>query len=79
MARQDAQGWGAKVIEQLAHDLLHAFQDMKGFSLRNLKYMRAFALAWPDKEFVQAVLAQLPWCHQIALLDKLIPTENRLW
>ena len=34
---------------------------MKGFSPRNLKYMRAFAEAWPDSEFVQEVLAQMPW------------------
>ena len=29
---------------------------MKGFSPRNLKYMRAFAEAWPDEVFVQEVL-----------------------
>ena len=52
---------------------------MKGFSPRNLKYMRAFAEAWPDAEFVQAVLAQLPWYHQLALLDKLSSPENRRW
>lgn len=44
---------------------------MKGFSPRNLKYMRAFAEAWPNAEFVQGVLAQLPWYHHLALLDKL--------
>ena len=71
LARQAAQGWGAKVIERLAQDLRTAFPDMKGFSPRNLKYMRAFAEAWPDAEFVQEVLAQLPWYHQLALLDKL--------
>ena len=71
------QGWGAKVIERLAHDLRTAFPEMKGFSPRNLKYMRAFAEAWPDDEFVQAVLAQLPWYHQLALLDKLQTAEER--
>lgn len=79
LARQAEQGWGAKVIERLAHDLLSAFPDMKGFSPRNLKYMRAFAEAWPDAEFVQAVLAQLPWYHQLALLDKLPGPETRRW
>lgn len=58
LARQTAEGWGAKVIERLAHDLRNDFPDMKGFSPRNLKYMRAFAEAWSDSEFVQAVLAQ---------------------
>ncbi len=79
LARQAKQGWGAKVIERLAHDLHAAFPEMKGFSPRNLKYMRAFAEAWPDAEFVQAVLAQLPWYHQLALLDKLANVETRRW
>ena len=52
---------------------------MKGFSARNLKYMRAFAEAWPEVEFVQGVLAQLPWYHQLALLDKLPGPETRRW
>lgn len=79
LTRQAEQGWGAKVIERLAEDLRLAFPDMKGFSPRNLKYMRAFTEAWPDEEFVQAVLAQLPWYHQLALLDKLPSPETRRW
>lgn len=79
LERQAQQGWGAKVIERLAHDLRTAFPEMKGFSPRNLKYMRAFAEAWPDSEFVQAVLAQLPWYHQLALLDKLSSEDERRW
>ena len=79
LERQENQGWGAKVIERLAQDLRTAFPDMKGFSPRNLKYMRAFAEAWPDAEFVQGVLAQLPWYHQLALLDKLPGPETRRW
>ena len=79
LERQGREGWGAKVIERLAHDLRSAFPDMKGFSPRNLKYMRSFAQAWPEAEFVQAVLAQLPWYHQIALLDKLPDSEARRW
>ncbi len=79
LQRQAEQGWGAKVIDRLSHDLRLAFPDMKGFSPRNLKYMRAFAEAWPDPEFVQAVLAQLPWYHQLALLDKLPSREARNW
>ena len=79
LARQGMEGWGAKVIERLAQDLRSAFPDMKGFSPRNLKYMRAFAEAWPEVDFVQGVLAQLPWYHQLALLDKLNNSEERRW
>ena len=77
--RQGREGWGTKVIERLAQDLRNAFPEMKGFSPRNLKYMRSFAEAWPDGEFVQAVLAQLPWYHQLALLDKLKSANERRW
>jgi predicted nuclease of restriction endonuclease-like (RecB) superfamily len=77
--RQAQQGWGAKVIDRLAQDLRSAFPDMKGFSPRNLKYMRAFAEAWPDSEFVQQVAAQLPWGHNAVLLDRLDSPESRRW
>lgn len=52
---------------------------MKGFSPRNLKYMRAFAEAWPDEEFVQQAAAQLPWGHNLVLLDRLNTPEERRW
>lgn len=77
--RQQAQGWGTKVIDRLARDLRSAFPDMRGFSPRNLKYMRAFAQAWPDGEFVQQAAAQLPWFHLCTLLDKLTTREEREW
>lgn len=76
--RQRQAGWGSKVIDQLAHDLLREFPEMKGFSPRNLKYMRAFAEAWPEESIVQAALAQLTWYHQIALMEKLKSPEERL-
>jgi predicted nuclease of restriction endonuclease-like (RecB) superfamily len=79
LARQQAEGWGAKVIDRLSADLRRAFPDMSGLSPRNLKYMRAFAAAWPDGAIVQQVVAQLPWKQNIALLDKLKTPQDRLW
>src|SRR5690554_6194119 len=52
---------------------------MQGFSVRNLKYMRAFALGWPDLSFVQQVLHKLPWGHNLVLLDKLPGPQTRKW
>ena len=52
---------------------------MKGFSPRNLKYMRAFGEAWPDEAFVQAVLAQITWYHNLTLIEKLKAEADRLW
>ncbi|MBS4019008.1 MAG: DUF1016 family protein [Dechloromonas sp.] len=79
LARQGEQGWGTKVIDRLAEDLRQAFPTMKGFSPRNLKYMRAFAEAWPDEAIVQQAVAQLPWGHNLVLLDKLPGPETRRW
>lgn len=58
--RQEREGWGARIIDRLAGDLGREFPEMTGLSARNLKYMRAFAEAWPDGEFVQQVVALLP-------------------
>ncbi|WP_247356738.1 PDDEXK nuclease domain-containing protein [Bradyrhizobium sp. 160] len=79
LARQDREGWGAKVIDRLADDLGRAFPEMTGLSARNLKYMRAFAEAWPDGGFVQQVVALLPWGHNVRLLDAVKAPEERAW
>lgn len=77
--RQQAEGWGSKVITRLAKDLKREFPDIKGFSRSNLMYMRGFAEAWPEEQIVQEVLGQIPWYHNIALLEKLKDPEQRLW
>ncbi|HEY9070308.1 MAG TPA: PDDEXK nuclease domain-containing protein [Candidatus Ozemobacteraceae bacterium] len=79
LARQEAQGWGAHVIDRLSADLRKAFPDMKGFSPRNLKYMRAFAAAWPDSQFVQQGAAQIPWFHNCLLLERVADEKARIW
>lgn len=71
LERQAQAGWGAKVVDRLAYDLKMAFPELKGFSPRNLKYMRRLAEAWPDPEFVQQLLHKVPWFHLCTLLDKL--------
>jgi predicted nuclease of restriction endonuclease-like (RecB) superfamily len=77
--RQEQQGWGAKVVDRLSVDLRLTFPDMRGLSPRNLKYMRAFATAWPGHEIVQQVAAQIPWFHNCVLLDKVKEADLRLW
>jgi predicted nuclease of restriction endonuclease-like (RecB) superfamily len=79
ISAQRHKGWGAKVIDKLASDLGRAFPDMRGFSVRNLKYMRAFAEAWPSESIVQQVVAQLPWGHNVRILDYVSDPEQRLW
>ena len=79
LGRQQREGWGAKVIDRLSVGLRQAFPDMRGLSPRNLKYMRAFGSAWPERQIVQEVLAQITWYHNIALLEKLDDAHTRLW
>lgn len=79
LARQRREGWGARVIERLADDLRAAFPGMAGLSARNLRYMRNFAEAWPDRAIVQQVAALLPWGHTMALLDAVKEPAEREW
>jgi predicted nuclease of restriction endonuclease-like (RecB) superfamily len=79
LVRQHHQGWGAKVIDRLAIDLASAFPDMKGFSSRNLKYMKVFAELCPDLHIGQQSAAQLPWFHIVTLLTKLTDPDQREW
>jgi len=79
LLRQQEEGWGSKVIDRLAADLRRAFPEMTGISGRNLKYMRALAEAWPQEEFVQRVVAQLPWGHNVRLLDAVKSPTEREW
>ena len=79
LKRQKSEGWGAKVVNRLARDLKIEFPEMKGFSPRNLKYMRAFAEAYPDLEFVHRAGAQIPWKHNCTILDKVKDAFQREW
>jgi predicted nuclease of restriction endonuclease-like (RecB) superfamily len=74
---QERQGWGTKIIEQLSKDLRLEFPEMKGFSVRNLKYMRKFADEYPDPQFVQQVVAQLPWGHIVTIMYSISDENER--
>lgn len=79
LQRQWEEGWGRKVIDRISQDIKDVFTDMKGFSPRNIKYMRKFADIWRDFEIVQQVATQIPWRSNIVLLDKLSDQNSRIW
>ncbi|MDJ0355459.1 DUF1016 N-terminal domain-containing protein [Paenarthrobacter sp. PH39-S1] len=79
LERESAEGWGTKVVDRLSADIRDAFPETRGFSPRNLRYMKSFAEAWTDEAILQGSLARLPWYHQIALLEKLKDKDIRLW
>lgn len=79
LEHQDSQGWGAGVIRRLAEDLRAEFPQMKGFSQRNLQYMRTMASAWGSDSNVPQAVAQLPWGHIRTILDKAETPQERDW
>jgi len=77
---QKREGWGAKVIDRLSADLRKAFPEMTGFSPRNLKYMRALAEEFPEPQFVQQAVAQIPWGHIQQILQRIkAPAEREFY
>lgn len=77
--RQGTEGWGTRVIDRLSHDLQNEFPGVEGFSARSLKYMRALAEAWPEEPIVQQLIAQLPWGHNLRVLDRIKDRPTREW
>ena len=77
LQNEKEKGWGGKVIKQLSNDLRKAFPKRKGFSARNLHYMRDFAKAYPDFSILQQPVAKLPWGHNCTLITKLKDPEER--
>ena len=68
--KQEKLGWGQKIIQQLAGDLQKEFPKNSGFSERNLKYMKKFYIEYKGKPKVQPLVAQIPWSHNLIILDK---------
>jgi len=89
--RQQVEGWGSAAIERLSRDLRGAFPDVQGFSPRNLWRMRSLYLSYTrevgpllplpdvDGEFLPQAVAEIPWGHNIVLMEKLVDPADRLW
>jgi len=67
--QQRTSGWGDDVVGRIAVDLAADTGSPRGFSRRNLFYMRRFAALWPDPESVQPVAALIGWSHHQVLID----------
>ncbi|MBP6985409.1 MAG: DUF1016 family protein [Alphaproteobacteria bacterium] len=77
--KQQLSNWGDKLIEELALDLKKSFPDTQGFSRSNLHSMKKFAQAYETPEIVQALPGQLPWTHNLVLLERLKDNDMRMW
>ncbi len=92
VARQRRDGWGARIIDCLAADLQRVFPGIKGFSRTNIQRMRAFYSAYAaeneivpqavgqlDSAVIPSAVADIPWGHNVVLLEKLKDNAKRLW
>lgn len=76
---EENSSWGNKFIDNVAIDLKLSFPNLKGFSVRNLKYMKSFYNEYKDDEEIVQLVAQLPWKHNITLMQKVKNKEIRKW
>lgn len=74
----DREGWGSKIIDTLSKDLSRSFPNLSGFSARNMVYMRKFAATYPDPNYAAAA-AQIPWGHNMVIMDKIESGDQQLW
>ena len=79
LQKQEQEGWGKQVIEQLSKDLTSRYPDDRGYSKRNLGYMKSFAMQYPDFPILQVPLAQISWYHHISLLSKVKDEAQRAY
>ncbi len=69
--KQKDSNWGDDLIGQIEKDLKKDFPDLRGFSRRNINYMRNLYIFFKNEKFVQQVVAQIPWGHIIVILTKI--------
>lgn len=90
--QQQNEGWGTSVIERLAKDIQKSFPNLKGFSLSNLRRMKAFFLSYSnslikhaqvvrelEKQGLPQLVAEIPWGHNIILIEKVKNISERFW
>jgi len=66
--------WGSAFLKNLSQDLMREFPNVKGFSYRNIKYIRQWYLFYSSntekRQQVVALLTQIPWGHNLHIITK---------
>jgi predicted nuclease of restriction endonuclease-like (RecB) superfamily len=80
VSKQQESAWGDGFLLQMSRDLQSEFPDMKGFSLRNLKYMRQWYQFWLSANLIgQQLVAQIPWGHNLVIISKIKNTDEAIF
>ena len=77
--RQQQHGWGKSIVDTLAHELQAEFAGVGGFSARNLWYMRRFYSEYQQSEFLQPLVAEISWTHNLIILERCKDDHERLF
>jgi predicted nuclease of restriction endonuclease-like (RecB) superfamily len=90
--RQQREGWGKGIVDRLAKDIQKAFPGLKGFSPSNVWRMRSFYVAYTkevailaqpvrelDGQNLPQAVAEIPWGHNVILIEKTKDPLQRLW
>ena len=76
---QAKDGWGSSVVERISKDLRHEFPELKGFSPRNLWDMLRFYHSYKDDKVLRQLVAEIPWGHNLVLLNTVKDPAERKW
>ncbi len=75
--RQEQEGWGKSVVEQLSRDLCQEFPGQQGFSMQNLWYMRQFFLEYQLEPNLQQLVGEIPWGQNLLIIAKVKDSAAR--
>lgn len=77
--RQEQEGWGKSVVEQLSRDLCQEFPGQQGFSMQNLWYMRQFFLEYQAEPNLQQLVGEIPWGQNLLIMAKVKDSAARAY
>lgn len=69
--------YGNKFIEDVSRELKLEFPKTKGFSVRNLKYMKKLYIEYKNNEDILQLVTQIPWSHNIIIMTKIRDIDIR--
>ena len=75
--KQEKLGWGKSVVEQLSKDIRKEFDGIRGYSARNLWDMKRFYEQYRDSPKLQQLVAEIPWGHNLLIINKIKQEDAR--
>lgn len=76
---EELEDWGNKFVENLSKDMKMRFPSAKGYSVRNLKYMKKFAQTFTEDDVDEYGLGRITWSHHQILMSKVSNREEYIW